>query len=214
MMHDLEKQKKIKKYIENLISNDNKQIEKLNKNYKKIKIKSELEPSMGKQAGKLLGLLIRTIKAKKALEFGTCLGYSTLWLAEAVKFTGGHIISIEFNEEFYNITKNNLQEAGLTKYVTLIHGDANKEIDKLRGPFDIIIQDSHKPLYPVMLERSIKLLRKNGLLIADDVLFKPMGMTPAFSVPIDKYNKRIISDKRLYSTILPIGDGIAVSVKI
>jgi predicted O-methyltransferase YrrM len=213
-MFDSKKMEKIDTYIDKLLTYDNKQIEILEKNYKNVKTGIRPEPSIGKQAGKFLGLLIRLIKAKRVLEFGTCLGYSTLWLAEAVKSVGGRLTSIEYDEEFYNITKRNLQEAGLTKYVTLIHGDANVEIHKLKGLFDIILQDSHKPLYPIMLEKSTKLLRKRGLLIADDVLFKPMGMTPAYSNPVHKYNEKIISYKKLYSTILPIGDGIAVSVKL
>lgn len=207
-------EEKIKNYIDNFISYDNKQIEYLDKNYKKIKAKNEIEPSIGKQNGKFLGLLIRSINAKRILEFGTCLGYSTLWLAEAVKSTGGKLISIEYNEEFYDITKKNLKKAGLLNYVILIKGDASKEIDKLKGKFNIIVQDSSKQLYPLMLEKSLKLLRKGGLLIADDVLFKPLGMTTKFALPIHKYNKKVFLNKELYSTILPIGDGISIGIKI
>lgn len=96
----------------------------------------------------------------------------------------------------------------------LILGDAGEVIDKMEGTFDIILQDSDKSLYSPMLEKCISLTDKNGLIIADDVLFKPMGIPDKFSKPMDDYVKKIFSDKRLYSTIIPIGDGLAVSTKL
>lgn len=65
-----------------------------------------------------------------------------------------------------------------------------------------------------MLDKCINLIRKNGLIIADDVLFKPMGISEKFSEPVDRYVKNVFNDKRLYSTIIPIGDGIAISTKL
>jgi predicted O-methyltransferase YrrM len=65
-----------------------------------------------------------------------------------------------------------------------------------------------------MLEQCINLTRRNGLIIADDVFFKPMGIPEKFSEPVDKYVKKVFADKRLYSTILPIGDGVAISTKL
>jgi predicted O-methyltransferase YrrM len=164
--------------------------------------------------GKLAGLFIRLIQAQRVLEFGTCLGYSTIWLAQALKATGGRLISVEYEKKFFEKTRKNLVKAGLSSYVELIHGDANEVIDELTGPFDIIFQDSDKDLYPVMLEKCIKLVRKNGLLITDDALFKPMGVPAHLCTEIEKFNKLVFNDARLYSTILPIGDGVVLSVKL
>ncbi len=69
-------------------------------------------------------------------------------------------------------------------------------------------------LYPEMLERCIQLTRKNGLIVADDVLFKPMGIRSELSDPVHQYNEMVCTDERLYTTILPIGDGMAISVKL
>lgn len=65
-----------------------------------------------------------------------------------------------------------------------------------------------------MVDKCIKLLRKNGLLIADDALFKPLGIPKKFSDPVNEYNNKIFQKDNLYSTILPIGDGITISVKL
>lgn len=202
---------KITEYIENFITLDNRQLYEIMKEDEK---RNDIQPCVGLEAGKLLGLLIRSMNAKRVLEFGTCLGYSTIWIAQALKETGGRLISVEYNKDLYEATKRNVKLAGLSEFVDLILGDANEIIDKVEGPFDIILQDSDKSLYSAMLERCISLTRKSGLIIADDVLFKPMGIPEKFSQPVHEYVKKVFADKRLYSTILPIGDGLAISTKL
>ncbi|MDV3426722.1 MAG: O-methyltransferase [Bacillota bacterium] len=202
---------KVTAYIENFITLDNNQ---LNEIMKQDEERNDIQPSIGLETGKLLGLLIRSINAKKVLEFGTCLGYSTIWIAQALKETGGKLISVEYSKNLYETAKRNVELAGLSEVVDLILGDASEVIDMMDGPFDIILQDSDKSLYSEMLEKCIKLTRKNGLIIADDVLFKPMGIPEKFSEPVHRYVKQIFADKRLYSTILPIGDGLAISTKL
>lgn len=174
----------------------------------------DIQPSIGPEVGKLLGLLVRTIQAKRVLELGTCLGYSTVWLASALKETGGKLISVEYNESLCQITKHNLEAAGLLDGVDLIHGDAGQVVPTLEGHFDLILQDSAKELYSALLEDCIRLLRPFGMLAADDALFLPKGIPAKFSAPIHRYIQLVFADPRLYSTILPIGDGLALSVKI
>lgn len=202
---------KVTEYIESFITFDNKQLDEI---LKEEEEKDSIQPCIGLEVGKLLGLLIRSMNAQKVLEFGTCLGYSTVWMAQALKETGGKLISVEYDKDLYEITKRNVELAGLSEVVELILGDASQVINMVEGPFDIILQDSNKSLYSTMLEKCINLTRRNGLIIADDVLFKPMGIPEKFSEPVDKYVKKVFSDKRLYSTILPIGDGVAISTKI
>lgn len=202
---------KITEYIDSFIDFDNKQLEEICKQEEK---RNDIRPSIGLETGRLLGLLIRSMQAKRVMEFGTCLGYSTVWIAQALKETGGKLISVEYDKELYETTKKNIEVAGLSDVVDLRLGDASKIINEVEGPFDIILQDSDKALYVPMLEKCIELTRKNGLIIADDVLFKPMGIPEIFSKPMDEYVKKVFSDKRLYTTILPIGDGAAISTKI
>jgi predicted O-methyltransferase YrrM len=198
-------------YIESLIPAGNEQLVKI---IHQQDTRNDTSPNIGLQAGRFLSLLIQMIQAKRVLEFGTCLGYSTVWLAEALRTTGGKLISIEQKKEFLEITRKNIVETGLSEFVDLIWGNANIVIDQVEGPFDLILQDSDKKLYPQMLDRCIEITRKNGLIVADDALFKPMGVEEKLSEPIHKYNEQIFSDKRLFSTILPIGDGVAISVKL
>ena len=198
-------------YMESLIPAGNEQLVKI---IQEQDMRDDTNPNIGLQVGRFLSLLIRMMQAKRVLEFGTCLGYSTVWLAEALRITGGKLISIEQKKEFLEITRKNIAEAGLSKFVELIWGDANIVIDQIEGPFDLILQDSNKKLYPLMLDRCVNLTIKNGLIIVDDALFKPMGIEERLSEPIHRYNEQIFSDERLFSTLLPIGDGLAISVKL
>jgi len=202
---------KITNYIKNFITLDNEQLA-------EILIEEErrvgINPSIGMEAGKVLGLLIRLVNARKVLEFGTCLGFSTICIGEVLRKTGGKLISVEKNPDRHEDTKKNIQLAGVSEVVELICGDAEKVINEVEGPFDIILQDSSKSLYINMLEQCISLTRRGGLIIADDTLFKPMGMPAQLSEPVHKYNEKVFSDKRLYSVILPIGDGVTISMKL
>ncbi len=201
----------IHEYILSFIAFDNKQLSVISEQERR---RNDIQPSVGPEVAKLLGLLIRVVNAKRVLEIGTCLGYSTVWFGQAVKETNGKLVSIEYNEQLFNETKKNVELAGLDQYVDLRLGDASEEIKTLEGPFDIIIQDSDKKLYPEMLEDCVQLIRVNGMIVADDTLFKPMGIPDKFSKPMDEYNQKVFLDTRLYSTILPIGDGVTISVKV
>ena len=198
-------------YIANFLSIDNRQLETI---VQEEMNRNDLRPSIGPEVGKLLGLLIRLMRAQRVLEMGTSLGYSTIWLAQALQTTGGKLVSIEYQENLFEATQRNIAQAGLADVVELIQGDARVIIDQVHGPFDMIVQDSDKSLYPLLLERSIALTRKFGILVADDALFKPRGIPAAFSEPMHDYNQRVFADTRLYSTILPIGDGVTLSVKL
>jgi predicted O-methyltransferase YrrM len=198
-------------YIKSFISLDNMQLASISR---EEQFRKNIQPSIGLEAGKLLGLLVRLIQAQRVLEFGTSIGYSTIWLAEALRSVEGRLISVEYDKALYEETKRNVRAAGLSSIVELIWGDAQTVIKEVEGPFDMILQDSDKSLYPVLLERCVNLTRKNGLIIADDALFKPMGIAEKFSDPIHSYNELVFSDPRLYSTILPIGDGLTISLKL
>jgi len=197
-------------YIHGFIDLDSPHLDKIEAEEKQC---MNIQPSVGLEVGKLLGLLVRSIQAKCVLELGTCLGYSTVWLASALKKTGGKLVSVEYNQGLYQITKHNLEVAGLLDRVDLICGDAGQVVPSLEGPYDLILQDSAKELYPTLLEDCIRLLRPFGLLAADDALFLPKGIPEKFSAPVHRYNQLVFADRRLYSTILPIGDGLVLSVK-
>lgn len=176
--------------------------------------RQDVQPSIGEEVGRFLAVLVRLIRAGRVLELGTSLGYSTVWLAQAIRATGGTVTSIERDERLYIATQQNVSASGLSDFVELILGDASAVLNRLTGPYDMILQDCDKAFYPRLLGRCVELTRRHGVIVADDTLFKPRGIEERFSAPVHEYNEMVFADSRLYSTILPIGDGITVSVKL
>lgn len=174
----------------------------------------DIEPNIGLQIASLLDLLIRALQVKNALEFGTSLGYSTVVLANALRQTGGRLTAVEFNPLMVSETRRNLESAGLSEVVNLVEADAAEFIYTVSGPYDFILQDAFKPLYPQMLDRCVELLRVGGILAADDALFPAMPIPEHYKPAIEEYNRRVFNHPRLASTILPIGDGLTLSLKI
>ena len=202
-------------YISNYIINSEKDNDIRNRILEAERIgKEDIEPSIGVEVGRFIRLLIQLMQAKRVLEFGTCMGYSTISIAQALERTGGRVLSVEYDQKRYLMTKKNVEDAGLGPIVELIHGDAVKVAEGLTEQYDVILQDADKRIYPSMLEACIRLVRSNGVIIADDTLFRFQGWDRFVSAPLSAYNKLVFNDHRLLSTILPIGDGITVSVKL
>ena len=178
------------------------------------KTRQDVAPSVGPETGRLLMFLVHVLKAKNVLEIGTCQGYSTLWLAEGLKITGGKITSIETNEKIIKETKETFLRAGF-KNVNFIIDDALKVLPTFpSNSFDLILQDSMKSLYSTMLDDCIRLLRIGGILVSDDILFKAMGKRASIANAMHEYNQKLNADNRLITTYLSIGDGVALSIKI
>jgi predicted O-methyltransferase YrrM len=201
---------KLLNYIEGFLSYHNPVLKELEATYRD---RDDVSPHIGIHVGTFLAWLIQVIGAQRALEFGTALGYSTICLGQALRETGGKLIAVEFEERFFQETSQNVARAGLSDVVELIHGNASQVIDALEGPFDLILQDAAKALYPIMLEKCIQKIRPGGVIAADDALFWPMGAREKLSKFMDEYNHKVFADPRLESTILPIGDGLIISVK-
>jgi predicted O-methyltransferase YrrM len=201
----------VTKYIMSFIGSENDGLSRIAGQGEELE---NIQPSIGEEAGRFLALLVRALQAKRVLELGTSLGYSTVWLGQALRDTAGTLTTIERNEDLFRKAVANVAAAGLSDIVKLIHGDASSVLDGLGGPYDIILQDCDKALYPVLMDRCVELTRRHGVIVADDALFKPKGIEAKFSDPIDEYNRLVFADPRLYSTILPIGDGITLSVRL
>ena len=179
------------------------------------KLRDDIQPSVEPELGKFLGLIVRLTKAEKILEIGSGIGYSTIWLAEAVKITDGKVVTIDNHERTHKELLKNISNAGLGKWIEIKHGNAEDIVPSLSGSWDIIFQDGGKYLYPVIYEQIFNLTRTGGLIIADDTLFKVNpGVRKGLGNYMDEYNKIVFADSRLYSTILPVGHGITVSLKL
>ena len=131
-------------------------------------------------------------------------------------------MTLEMNEERAREARDNFARAGLADRVSVIVGDANLKLAKLSGPFDLIFQDGDKQLYSPMLDRLVALLRPRGLLVTDNVLwdgevapgFVDTPKRPAEDTrAVAEYNVRVAAHPDLITAIVPLRDGVSISVK-
>jgi predicted O-methyltransferase YrrM len=179
-------------------------------------------PLVYPDTGALLHTLALASGARRILEIGTCIGYSTLWLATALP-PDGSLITMEFDAARAARARDHFAAAGVADRVNVIVGDATRFLHKVAGPFDLVFQDSNKVLYEPMLDRLVSLLRPGGLLVADNILWNG-EVVPGYiaqkkysdedTAAIVSFSKRLAADPGLYTSFLQVGDGVSVSVKL
>ncbi|MGE3176408.1 MAG: O-methyltransferase, partial [Vicinamibacterales bacterium] len=178
-------------------------------------------PLVDAEVGALLRVLVHATQANRVLELGTCIGYSGIWLAGGLP-PGGMLITMEIDPARSRTAKENFSRAGLADRVSVMTGDARLLVAKVAGPFDVVFQDAGKQMYGPMLDRLVSLLRPGGLLVTDNVLWDGEVVPgyvaaprrdPADTAAIAEYNRRITTHPQLMTAILPIRDGVALSVK-
>lgn len=179
-------------------------------------------PLVDPDTGALLHTLALSCGAKRILEIGTAIGYSTLWLATALP-ADGMMITMEYDASRADRARAHFAAAGCGDRVSVMIGDATRFLHKISGPFDLIFQDSDKQLYEPMLDRLVELLRPGGLLVCDNVLWDGEVIpgfvatpkkNPADTAALAAFNHRLAADPRLYTSTLQVGDGVAVSIRI
>ena len=178
-------------------------------------------PLVDAEVGALLRVLATAAAATRILEIGTAIGYSGIWLAGALP-PDGMMLTMELSEERAREARDNFAKAGLAERVSVIVGDAQLKIAKVSGPFDLIFQDGDKKLYTPLLDRLVALLRPGGLLVTDNVLWDG-EVAPGFTETrhrdaattraIADYNERVASHPQLLTAIVPLRDGVSISVK-
>ena len=177
-------------------------------------------PIVNKEVGVLLQVLTKIAGAKKVLEVGTAIAYSALLFSEAMG-EDGHITTIERNKRMIPLAKENIQKAGKTENIRLIEGDATEIIKQLKEKYDLIFLDGAKGHYKYLLKESIDLLNPGGILISDNILYRGMVATDKLVVRrqrtivnrMREYLRYICNHPQLNTSIIPIGDGLAISYK-
>ena len=153
------------------------------------------------------------------LEVGTAIGYSTIWLAEAAP--QARIVTMDIDEERLARARENLREAGCADRVEVLLRDATLGLPAEKYQFDCLFIDAAKGQYPKFLDLYLPLLRPGGLVISDNVLFRGLVAAPEESGKrlrpmVDKlrgYNQMLAQSAELDTSFLPVGDGLAVSIR-
>ena len=170
--------------------------------------------------------LIETIldikKPNRILEIGSAVGYSAIKFSKFLSGENSKIKTIELKENMYNIAKENIEKMELEDKIEIINADATKylsTIDEKIEQFDVVFIDAAKGQYLVFLKEALRLVKIGGVIIADNVYFKGRVLSGynehrhrTATNRLREYIKEVTEDKRLTTTILNIGDGVAISV--
>ena len=159
-----------------------------------------------RDTGRLLWILVRAMGATRILEVGTSNAFSTIWLADAARSTGGRITTLELNPEKIALARANLATAGLEGVVDIIEGRAIDLLAALPGPFDVVFLDADRPSYVAYLELVVPKLRSGGMLIADNAT--------SHAQELQDYLRRVKSHPQLFAVRVPIGNGEEIALKV
>ncbi len=175
-------------------------------------------PVSSPEAIEFLIFLCETKRPKRILEIGTCVGFSALTMASVCPDC--LVDTVERNPAMIPDAKANFKKYQPDR-ITLFEGDAATVLPNLTGPYDLIYLDAAKGQYPAYLPQCIRLLSEGGILVTDDVLFRGQvcagkpdcHRNQTIVNRLDEYLHMLKTDPRLTTTVLPISDGMAVSIK-
>ena len=178
-------------------------------------------PIIRKEMGNLLKVLLQLVQPERILEVGTAVGYSSILMSENMPHNCT-ITTIENYDKRIPVAKNNFKRAGKEDVITLIEGDALEVLKTLDGPYDFIFMDAAKGQYINYLPDIKRILRKGGLLISDNILQEGEIVESRYAVTrrnrtiharIREYVYELTHSEDFVTSIVPIGDGITLSVK-
>src|SRR5450432_3096355 len=166
--------------------------------------------------GRMLQIFMKAIGARKAIEIGTLAGYSGTWLARALP-TDGKLYTLEKSSKHAAIARANFVHAGVADRVELREGDALDSLRKLStlGPFDFVFLDADKTNYSNYLTWTVDNLRIGGIVMAHNALRGGRIIAPESDDDrgMAAFNQALAQDSRLDSTIISLGDGMAIGIK-
>jgi len=167
--------------------------------------------------GKLLTMLVSMNRVTNALEIGALGGYSGVCLARGLQ-EGGHLTCLELLPQYADVAQKHVTEAGFGHCISYKVGDAKASLEELYQSgqkYQLFFIDADKEGYPIYLEYAIKMADAGALIIADNILLRGRTVNEAKQGPavqaVRAFNKQIVSDPRLESTILPGYDGLALA---
>lgn len=179
-------------------------------------------PIIRKEMQSFLKLLLAMQKPKRILEVGTAIGFSAILMAEYSP-AESEIVTIENYEKRIPIARDNFRRAGKERRITLLEGDAAEILPTLEGSFDLIFMDAAKGQYIHFMPEILRLLKKGGVLVSDNVLQDGDIIESHFAVTrrnrtiykrMREYLYELTHREDLVTAVLPVGDGVTVSTKI
>ena len=154
---------------------------------------------------------------KKILEIGAAVGYSAMCFSESLS-EGGKIDTIERDEERIQEAKENFKKVGVEDKIHLYEGDALEILPTLNGKYDMVFIDAAKGKYPFFLKESLRMINDNGIIFADNILYKGYVMSDYNKHKqrtavrnLREYIKEVSENPNLETEILEVGDGLAIS---
>jgi caffeoyl-CoA O-methyltransferase len=178
-------------------------------------------PCVDAEVGLFLHVLAVAIGARRVLEIGTGVGYSGIWLARALP-GDGWLVSVERDPARAQAAAENFARAGVHDRAHVLVGDARRVLSKVSGPFDVIFNDGDKRQHEVVHERLVELVRPGGVIVTDNILWGG-EVVPGYVAQavrdaeatraVAAYNERLAADPRLVTAIVPLRDGVAISVR-
>ena len=172
----------------------------------------------GHLQGWLLKMLVRMVQARNVLEVGTFSGYSAIAMAEGLP-ADGHLYTFEVNDEMEDFTRPWIEQSPVADKITFIIGDAIVLAPQLGITFDMAFIDGDKRTYCECYDAVLPLLRKGGVLLADNTLWDGHVVDPAYdhdqqTQGIRRFNDYVARDPRVEQVILPLRDGLSMILKI
>jgi predicted O-methyltransferase YrrM len=166
--------------------------------------------------GRLVQVLVRLAGAKRVLEVGSLGGYSAVWIARALP-QDGTLLTLEREPRHAQVARETVGEAGFAERVEVREGEALSLLEELDEKFDVVFLDADKETLVDYLEHGARLLNPGGLLLADNALWRGLVVEPEEGAPsayVDRFNRALAADDRFLATIVPVGDGVAVGVRV
>ena len=161
--------------------------------------------------------ILKEIKPKKILEIGTAVGYSAICFSEYLQ-TNGVIDTIERDNQRVIEAKINIEKVGVSSKINIYEGDAVEILPTLNEKYDVIFIDAAKGKYPFFLKEALRMLKPNGVILADNILYKGYVMSDYNKHKqrtavrnLREYIKEVTENPNLETEILEVGDGLAVS---
>lgn len=203
----------MEEYIRNLIPDSEGKFKELEEFAKENGV-----PIAQKETIKFLEFMVSMKKPLRILELGTAIGYSAIKMYEAAG-THPHITTVERSEEMISLAKENIKNFNLHEKIEIKEGECLEVLEALEEPYDLIFMDAGKGHYNHFLPHCLRLLKEDGIIIADNVLFRGMVASDelvkrrkiTIVKRMRKYLDLVSEDENLITSVIPMGDGIAIT---